>query len=96
MEGGAMNTCLRMLKETKWILSFYQNSLRIPRLPFGIVAYAFTLFWTTFVETAVYNFVRNVFLHDQGENKACCCLLVVDSILRHILRQFQFFSIIRN
>ena len=25
------------------------------RLPFGIVAYAFTLFWTTFVETAVYN-----------------------------------------
>ena len=25
-----------------------------PRLPFGIVTYAFTLFWTTFVETAVY------------------------------------------
>ena len=24
-----------------------------PRLPFGIVAYAFTLFWTTFVNTAV-------------------------------------------
>ena len=24
-----------------------------PRLPFGIVAYAFTLFWTTYVETAV-------------------------------------------
>ena len=24
-----------------------------PRLPFGIVAYVFTLFWTTFVETAV-------------------------------------------
>ena len=23
MEGGAMNTCLRVLKETKWILSFY-------------------------------------------------------------------------
>ena len=22
MEGGAMNTCLRMLKETKWILCF--------------------------------------------------------------------------
>ena len=22
MEGGAMNTCLRVLKETKWILSF--------------------------------------------------------------------------
>ena len=22
MQGGAMNTCLRMLKETKWILSF--------------------------------------------------------------------------
>ena len=32
---------------------FYWNLLGIPRLPFGIVAYAFKLFWTTFVKTAV-------------------------------------------
>ena len=47
MEGGAMNTCLRVLKETKWILSFnmfIKIYLVFPRPPFGIVAYAFMLF----------------------------------------------------
>ena len=34
---------------------FIKIYLVFPRLPFGIVAYAFTLFWTTFVETAVYS-----------------------------------------
>ena len=53
MEGSAMKTCL----QTKWLLSF-NMFIKIywvfPRPPFGIVAYAFMLFWTTFVETAVY------------------------------------------
>ena len=34
MEGGAMNTCLRVLKETKWILSFYYNLLSISQTTF--------------------------------------------------------------
>ena len=46
-----MNTCLRVLKETKWILSFYYNSLSISQTTFRHCRR--TLFWTTFVETAV-------------------------------------------
>ena len=58
MEGGAMNTCLRAgLKEQNgfWAFNIFIKIYWVfPRLPFGIVAYAFTLFWTTFVETAVF------------------------------------------
>ena len=42
---------------------FIKIYLVFPRLPFGIVAYAFTLFWTTFVETAVYKLHANASLY---------------------------------
>ena len=58
MEGGAMNTCLRVLKETKWILSFSHCLLKfIEYFPDYLSALSRTLlrfFWTTFVKTAVY------------------------------------------
>ena len=58
MEGGAMNTCLRVLKETKWILSFQRVYLKfIEYFPDDLSALSRTLlryFWTTFVETAVH------------------------------------------
>ena len=38
----------------KWILSLIEIYWVFLKLPFGIVAYAFTLCWTTIVETAVY------------------------------------------
>ena len=40
-----MATCILSFIEIYWVFS---------RLPLGIVAYDFTLFWTTFVETVVY------------------------------------------
>ena len=53
-----MNTCLRVLKETKWILSFQHLYLKfIEYFPDDLSALSRTLlryFWTTFVETAVY------------------------------------------
>ena len=60
MEGGAMNTCLHVLKETKWILSFQRGYLKlfIEQFPDYLSALSHTLlgfFWTTFVETAVYH-----------------------------------------
>ena len=56
MEGGAMNTCLRALKETKWILSFDLLLLKfIEYIPDYLSALPRTLFWTTFVETAAHN-----------------------------------------
>ena len=58
MEGGAMNICLRVLKETKWILSFQRVYLKfIEYFPDDLSALSRTLlryFWTTFVETAVW------------------------------------------
>ena len=42
------------------LLKFIEYS---PRLPFGIVAYAFTLFWTTFVETDVCIYIENSFYY---------------------------------
>ena len=58
MEGGAMNTCLHLLKETKRILSFQRVYLKfIEYFPDDLSALSRTLlrfFWTTFVETAVY------------------------------------------
>ena len=57
MEGGAMNTCLRVLKETKWILSFWRVYLKfIEYFPDYLSVLSRTLFrffWTTFVEAAV-------------------------------------------
>ena len=32
-------------------------------VPFGIVSYAFTLFWTTFVETAVLKYFSTTHMH---------------------------------
>ena len=58
LEGGAMNTCLHVLKETKWILSFKRVYLKfIEYFPDYLSALSRTLlrfFWTTLVETAVY------------------------------------------
>ena len=39
------------------------------RLPFGILAYAFTLFWTTFVETAVYSMSHTEAFECTGPHK---------------------------
>ena len=54
MEGGAMNTCLHVLKEIKWILSFLRVYLKfIEYFPDNLSALSRTLlrlFWTTFVE----------------------------------------------
>ena len=55
MEDGTMNTCLRVLKETKWILELLTCLLKfIEYFPDYLSALSRTLFWTTFVETAVY------------------------------------------
>ena len=46
MQGGAMNTCLHVLKETmdsELLTCLFKIYWVFPRLPFGIVAYAFTL-----------------------------------------------------
>ena len=57
MEGGAMNTCLRLLKETKWIFELLTCLFKfIEYFPGYLSALSRTLlrfFWTTFVETAV-------------------------------------------
>ena len=56
-----MNTCLRVLKEIKWILGFYQNLLSISQATFRhcrVRFYAF--FCTTIVETAVYINLRGL------------------------------------
>ena len=57
LEGGAMNTCLHVLKETKWILSFKRVYLKfIEYFPDYLSALSRTLlrfFWTTLVETAL-------------------------------------------
>ena len=52
-----MNTCLRLLKETKWILRLLKF---IEYFPDNLSALSRTLlrfFWTTFVETAVYELI---------------------------------------
>ena len=45
---------LRCMVEALWILSFYWNLLGVPRLPFGIVAYPFTLFFGQPLSTQLY------------------------------------------
>ena len=59
MEGGAMNTCLHVLKETKMDSELLTCLLKfIEYFPDYLSALSRTLlrfFWTTFVETAVYS-----------------------------------------
>ena len=57
-----MNTCLHVLKETKWILSFLTCLIKfIEYFPDYLSASSRTLlrfFWTTFVETAVFTMLQ--------------------------------------
>ena len=72
----------------------YQNRFRVfdtfikiylvfPRLPFGIVAYAFTLFWTTFHEIAVCHRVKSCVNFEVGgfQNRGVCPQAFPSSLL---------------
>ena len=55
MEGGAMNTYLRVLKEIKWILSFYQNLLSISHTTFRHCRVRFYAFFGQPLSKQLYN-----------------------------------------
>ena len=65
MEGGAMNTFLHVLKETKWILSFYKNLLGMSQTTFRHCRVRFYAFLD--------NLCRNscmLFFHDRCVGKS--------------------------